>query len=505
MNAETLRRAILLDHAVSDRASQGGLSGYLNRVVIDSRPEPRRFGEVAEPWQWDRVNAILPAVEHVAGFRRDYSGPLNFYFGYAKGHDKTSFIARLFNWLLGYSRRRLKVYAAAADADQARLIRDAMASERLLNPWLKRRVQIMLKAAWGSGGQLEILAADAASAQGKLPDVIVLDEVTHWHSKDFFDALYSARNKRPECVTVVTTNAGIKGSWQWELREAARQSSNWLYFEQPERQQLASWMNADRIAEDRKLLTPTEADRLLDNRWIDPGEESGFCLLDEALACRGGVGEGSKRSRYFAAVDYGPRRDRTALALLRRDGDGDPLALADLQCWHRPGGEVQIEEVERWIEAVHATRPQTVFVFDEYQMLSTIQKYEKQGYRIERFAPRGGAANYELAANLRSLIASRRIRWGEFTGPTLPHTTSPLPAADSFESELSQLLLRVTPSGYRFDHRSGKHDDRAVAVGMAALFAVSAPPLAEFAPPTPIPQPHFDFKSPPRRTFFGVR
>jgi len=506
VNAETLRRAIQVDHAVSDRASQSGLSGYLNRVVIDSRPDPRRFGEIAEPWQWDRVNAILPAVEHVAGFRKSYSGPLNFYFGYAKGHDKTSFIARLFNWLLSYSRRRLKVYAAAADADQARLIRDAMVSERLLNPWLKPRVQILLKAAWGRGGSLEILAADAASAQGKLPDVIVLDEVTHWHSKDFFDALYSARNKRPECVTIVTTNAGVKGSWQWELREAARTSPNWHFVEQPERQQLASWMNADRIAEDRKLLTPTEADRLLDNRWIDPGEESGFCLLEEAMACRAVcVGEGSARSRYFAAVDYGPRRDRTALSLVRRDADSDPLSLADLRCWHQPGGEVQIEAVEEWIEAVHAKQPLTTFVFDEYQMLSTIQKYEKKGYRVERFAPRGGAANYELAANLRSLIASRRIRWPEFVGPTPPHTTSPLPDATSFESELSQLLLRVTPSGYRFDHKSGKHDDRAVAVGMAALFAVSAPPLAEWQPPQSLPRRQFDFKSPPQRNLFGVR
>lgn len=424
----------------------------------------------------------------------------------------------MLNWVLGYSKKRIRAYAAAADADQARLIRDAMVRERELNSWLKPRVQIMLKAAWGRGGSLEILAADAASAHGKAPDITIVDEFTHIHNRDFIDALYSARNKRPGSVFIIQTNAGIKGSYQWDFREFARTSDRWHFYEQPVGVHLASWMDEKAIAEDRKLLTPTEADRLLDNRWIDPGEESGFCLLDEALACRTiGVGEGDCRSRYFAGVDFGPRRDRTALALVRRD-DPTPVTLpngeshwpdatytvVDLQCWHRPGGEVQIEEVEKWVEAANARyRPQ--FVFDEYQMLSTIQKYEKLHYQIERFAPRGGAANYELAANLRSLIASRRIRWQQRSGPTLPHTDVLVSGADTFEDELSQLLLRVTPSGYRFDHKSGKHDDRAVAVGMAALFAVNAKPLAVFEPPQPIAQNQFDFKSAPRRTFFGVR
>lgn len=507
MNPEQLRRAIKLDTELSDRLSQQGFQQYLDRVIIDSRPEPKRFGSVCEWWQKLKVDAVLPAIEYVTGYRNHYDGPLNFYFELAKGGDKSGFAARILNWVLGYSRKKIKAYAAAADTDQARLIRDAMFRERELNTFLRRRVQILLKAAWGRGGQLEILAADAASSHGKTPDLLIIDEFTHIHSREFFDALYSARNKRPSCVTIIQSNAGVKGSYQWELREIARTTpSRWFFYAQPEYTHLASWMNEAAIAEDAKLLTKTEADRLLFNRWIDPGEESGFCLLDEAMACRtGGVGEGCSRSRYFAAVDYGPRRDRTALSLVRRDGDSEPLALADLKCWHRPGGEVQIEEVERWIEATHAAHPQTVFVFDEYQMLSTIQKYEKAGYRIERFAPRGGAANYEMAANLRSLIASRRIRWAESIGPTPPHTNSPLPGATSFEDELSQLLLRVTPSGYRFDHKSGKHDDRAVAVGMAALFAVSAPPLAEFAPPEPLPRRDFDFKAPPRRQIFGVR
>lgn len=507
MNPQQLRRAIKLDQELSDRLSQQGFEQYLSRVLIDSRPEPKRFGAVCEWWQKLKVDAVLPAIEYVTGYRSHYDGPLNFYFELAKGGDKSGFAARTLNWVLGYSKKRIKAYAAAADTDQARLIRDAMARERELNAFLRKRIQILLKAAWGRGGQLEILAADAASSHGKTPDLLIIDEFTHIQSREFFDALYSARNKRPSCVTIIQSNAGIKGSWQWELREMARTSpSRWFFYAQPEFTHLASWMNEKAIAEDAKLLTKTEANRLLYNRWADPGEESGFCLLEEALACRVsdvGVGGGTARSRYFCGIDFAPRRDRTALSVLRREED-DTLTVVELKCWHRPGGEVQTEEVEQWVEATQK-RYSPTFVVDEYQMLALCQKYEKLGYRIERFAPRGGASNYEMAANLRSLIASRRIRWPEFTGPTPPHTNVLLPGADSLESELSQLLLRVTPSGYRFDHKSGKHDDRAVAIGMAALFAVNAPPLAEFAPPTPLAKSQFDFKSAPRRTFFGVR
>lgn len=513
-----LQRAIALDYAVSDRLSQRGLSPYLDRVVIDSRPQPRRFGEVAEWWQRDRNDAIVAAVEHAAGFRESYDGPLNFYFGYSKGHDKTSFIARLFNWLLGYSKRHLKVYAAAADADQAKLIRDAMVAERSLNPWLKPRVQVLTKAAWGRGGSLEILASDSASAQGKLPDVIVFDEITHWHRQDFFDALYSARNKRPACVAVVLTNAGFKGSWQWNLRETARQSPRWRFFESPERTQLASWMNAAAIAEDRKLLTPTEAKRLLDNIWIDPGEESGFVTLAEAEACvdaalvERAVGVGPPQTavptRYIAGVDYGPKRDRTALSVCHLDADGR-VVVDRLDCWHRRGGEVLVAEVEDWCRRVHRDFNRPRFVIDPYQMLGTVQTLRGEGCDVAEFSPRGGTANYEMAATLRSLLVSRRIGWPATAGLPGPPHSPPYEdlRGDTFAVELANLLLRATPSGYRFDHTSGRHDDRAVAVGMAALELTKSPPPPPAKPPQPLPQPPLNLHALPHaaaRGLFGV-
>lgn len=494
------------------------MRSYLKNVVIDCRPEPRRFGDVIEPWQQQRSDAILPAIEHVAGFRDSYDGPLNFWFGYVKGADKSSFIARLFNGLLAYSKRRLRMYACAADADQAKLIRDAMDVESSLNPWLRRRLRILNKIAYSftGAGSLEILASDAASGQGKLPDVVVMDELTHWTNKDFFDAIYSARNKRPNCVCVVLTNAGVKGTWQWELRNLAAASPNWHFFEQPPNTHLASWMNAARIAEDAKMLTPSEAKRLLQNVWCDPGETNGFVLYDEALACVDpsfcGGGRGSPHAARYLGVDYGPKRDRTALAVLHWDAAAKRVVVDELLCWAgSPQQPVPISMVEQWVDRVRKRYVVAALVVDPYQMMRSSEAWQKEcGLRVVEFEARGGKSNYEMAANLRSLVMERKIAWGAADGLPGPPSVSPAPTdlstTDTFTSELANLVLRPMAYGYRFDHESGRHDDRAVAVGMAALLAVREqrdrvePPKAIVQKPKPLT----DLSYAKSRNIFGV-
>ena len=502
-----LQRAIALDYEISDRLSQRSFRNYLQRVVIDSRPKPRRFGDVAESWQWDRVSAIEGAIEHVAGFRPDYAGPKNIWLGYSKGHDKTSFIARTFNWLLGYSRNRLKIYACASDADQAKLIRDAMTAERDLNPFLKKRVQVLMKAAWGRGGSLEILASDADSGQGKLPSCVVFDELSHWRNKEFFDAIYSARNKRPDCVVIVLTNAGFVGSWAHELREIARTSPRWHFFEQPVGQQLASWMDEAAILEDAKMLLPTEFRRLIRNEWIDLSEESGLLTRDEVNQAVDynlkQQQKGTRGFKYFASIDYGPKKDRTVITVEHREPDGKVLT-DHLECWHRPGGTVLVDEVEAYADKLNQAFFSPTWTIDGYQMEGTIQRFESKGYKVNRFEPRGGKSNYELASNLRYLIASGRFKWYPGAGRvTLPRKYGDPAfvitefADDTLEKELSSLVIKLTAAGFRLDHVSNKHDDRAVGLGMSALAIVNEPLLPPLPAPTPVQLPPRDFRNLP--------
>jgi len=493
-----IAKKLQLTYALADRESSQSFRKYLNRVVIDSRPQPKRFGDIAEQWQWDRAEAITAAVEQAAGLRSDYNGPLNFYFGYSKGHDKSSFVARLCNWFLAYSKYRAKAFACAADAEQASIIRQCMEAEAALNPWLLKRLTILNRVAYSSytGASLEILASDAASGQGKLPDLLIMDEVTHWQNKDFFDAMYSARNKRPTCVTIICCNAGHFDTWQYELRNIAKESKSWHFFEQPVGVQLASWMSSERIAEDRKLLTPTEARRLLDNEWIDPGEEAGFVTLQDALACEEDKLEhsfscGSRPHRlphhYIAAIDYGVRNDRTALCVGHFDKVEEKVIIDRLDTYQGSADKpVTIKLVEKWIEEVKADYQYISFVIDPYQMLSTIQKYQHRSYDIREFEYLAGKRNYELAQNLRNLIVNKQIKWPKDAGKIVhvPQINKDdtlklyeLPAAyvegtDTLASELSQIIIKLMNYGYKIDHQSGRHDDRSVAVGMMSLVAV---------------------------------
>lgn len=515
-----LARAVELDYAISDRIAAKSFRGYLDRVVINSRPEPRRMGDIEKPFQTERAAVITPALEYMAGLRDNYNGPLNFWFTMPKGSDKTGFCARAASWALAYSKKKLKIYVAASDADQSRLVRDSMQAELDLNPWLKKRVHLLYKAGWGPGGNIEILASDAASAQGVAPDLLIADEICHWHNRTLFDALYSARNKRPACVTIIATNAGYKSHFSYEIREQARQSPRWYFYEAAPNSKLAGWMDHDAIAEDRKLLHPAEASRLLDNVWQDTSLDLGFATREEVDRCvkphLTPVAKGTERNyKWYAAVDYGPKKDRTVLCLVYREPQSGVCCVERMSCWHQPGGTVLVNEVDNAIDYINAKYPSVRWSIDPYQMESTIQRLEAKRINVERFASRGGAGNFELASALRSAIVNSRVAWYPNCGAiTLPHRLDepafPIESlrGDTLESELASLIIRPTSSGYRFDHTSNKHDDRAVALGMAVLAAVSDPlPPPPLEAPISVPSSPRDMKSLPfaaQRGLFGV-
>src|SRR5690606_14280881 len=99
--------------------SSRSLVQYLGHVVIDSRPQPRRWSECWEPWQGGIAGKIVPAVEQACGMRTDYTGPTKFCYVLPRGHDKTGLIGRIANGARGFSRRKTRIAVAASVKDQA--------------------------------------------------------------------------------------------------------------------------------------------------------------------------------------------------------------------------------------------------------------------------------------------------------------------------------------------------------------------------------------------------
>jgi hypothetical protein len=337
--AERIRQA----YRLAEQQSALSARAYLDHVVIDSKPEPRAFRLVARDWQWQFADALCPAIEAVAGVRKDYTGPHSFWITLARGHDKTSFIARLSNWLMAFPRARVSGVCAAADREQASILHEFMEAEADLNPWLRARLAFRTNKVVGQkASRLKVISADAFSSFGLKTDVTVCDELTHWPKRDLWDTLWSGRQKRPDSVYIVITNAGLLKTWQHDVVTMAKQDADWFVHDQPGR--FATWMDEARIQLERKLLPPGVAARVLDNRWLDPSEGCGFVTRTEAEACEqmgANLGlayrfSGDAQREYFAGVDYGPKRDRTVCCVLHKEGD---LVVVDqMEVWQGSPG-----------------------------------------------------------------------------------------------------------------------------------------------------------------------
>jgi hypothetical protein len=475
---EQLKAKLEATYRLNDRMSGLGFKYFLERTVIDCTatedPEPKMFVDVAEPWQLYQSLTLAPAIEAVTKIgTKPYRGPRFFWRGMPRGHDKTSSIARMCNWILAYSKRNLSGICTAADRDQAALLTDFMQREAALNPWYNKHLDFKRDRVVGRNGTtLRVLAADAYGAYGLRNDFTICDELTHWTVEELWHAIATGIHKRPGAVLVVLTNAGVKGSWQWDVRNQAANSK--------------SWMTSEQALDGQRGLPNAVVRRLHKNQWIDPAEESGYVTRADALQCED-LGrelglkeneEGDPSFEYVAAIDYGPRKDRTVCVIGHRVNDRFEVDKMDV--WQGRDfpitKTVPIKVVEDWIETVRHNFPKVTFIIDPYQMESTIQKYSGT-CRVEKFDARGGKGNMEMAILLRDLIVNKRLAWypdcGRIMAPAKlggqELTWSTLP------DEFADLVLKFMNYGFRFDNVNNKHDDRVVALGMAAWRAMGGP------------------------------
>lgn len=462
---------------------------FLDRCVINSHPNPRPFGDVADPWQRQLAAAKAAALEGIAGVR-DYHGPRSFLTILPRGHDKSSLEARLIAWALVYSRRKIEGYLCATDRDQAALVLKAMEDEAQLNPWWGGRLSITSKRVVGPGGSVEVVPADAASAYGFRGNLYIMDEVTHWKNDHLWTAVVSGREKVPGSLLICITNAGILGSWQDQLlrQVALKDPDEWSTFAPTGH--LASWMTKDRMDKLREQIPPLQAKRVLDNIWIDPAEELGYLTVEQIRGCEDEtvdpLGHYVPGAQYVASVDYGATNDRTALVVGYLDKVGRVAIARIVTIQGKPGAPVAVDDVEKWCREVHEVYRVQKFLLDPHQMEGTIQRLEKSGLPAERVSFRGGAFNTDIATNLRSLVVNRKIRW---------HPKQGL----DFSGELASLVTKLTPTGYKFDHTSGRHDDQAFAVATMALEAVKRP----FVPPAVGPLPPLSWVVTQGSSLFG--
>lgn len=489
-----LEESLALSDALALEYGKRSLGYFLDQITINSSPEPKRFGSCADPWQRDLLRPIIPAVDDLAGLTVGYSGPRRFMQILARGHNKSSLEAWIAAFLLISSKRLIKGYVLAADRDQGRLILQAMEDLIAHNSWIAKQLVVTKNVITGPAGFVEVLPCDAASMMGLRGNFYIADEFTHWKNQKAWTSLVTGLRKVTPTVFVAISNAGLLDSWQHNAFVTAKaQPRTWVLFHRPGT--LASWLDPKGLEEDRLLVPPSEARRLFDNVWIDPAEEHDYLRRTEVDGCSelGRALNLIYRPRreygvdnYVAAIDFGPKRDRTAM-VVGHQNETSQVVVDKLDVWQgkdRPGGAVTVRDVEDWIRNTWAKFRPKVFVIDSFQMLGTIEWMQREGIPVEPFNFRGGAGNYEMAQHLRSMIVGKRLVWYEGAGAI---------GDETLESELVGLRVKKMHYGFRFDHDNQKHDDRAVALGMMSMMAVGFAATTQVLPrPTPPHPPQRD-------------
>ncbi len=407
-------------------------------------PDGRSYGLSLEPWQLEDLQAMDQRDEYP-----------NVLLSRPRGHSKTSDLAAevVCELFLGVPGGRL--FAAAVDSDQARLLHELAAGFIQRSPILADsatvgRDSITIPA---TGTKLQVLSSDAPSAYGLLPTWICCDEIAEWPDRRLFDALFSATGKTPGCRFVVIGTSGIIGHWSQELFNLAQQTPGW-YFKS--RGQCASWIKPEWLEQQRRLLPEGVFRRLHQNEWVS---SAGNVLTEEEVQAVFDINlrrqiEGRPATRYFVGVDLGLVNDRTVRAVVHREGQ--KTVVDSIRTWQGSTEQrVLLGDIEEDLLRCCRAFRHPIISCDFWQAAGLVERLKGAGLRIrdERFS---SAFRQRLDAHLLQQIRDGLLK-------SYPH--------EALMDELRRLQVVQNRNGWRLDHPSGAHDDHIIAVGLACLAA----------------------------------
>lgn len=450
----------------------------LSALVLDSGA---LWGEEATGWQRADAEALL---------RLDLGAPRLHFITRPRGGSKTTDAGGVaLAALITQAPPRSTSHAYARDRDQAALLVDAIGG-LVARTGLAGLVEV---GSWSvtvraSGARLAVESADAASAYGHLPFLVVADELAQWPTargaRALWEAIVSGLPKRPDSRLAVLTTAGDPAHWSAGVLANARTSARWHVSEVPGP---LPWADPGDLAEQARMLPASAYARLHLNRWT--AAEDRLVSTEDLAACvtLDGPQRPDPRHRYVIGLDLGLKNDRTVLAVChaehasaqlvrpgaRPGGSGSApavpgpaataLPLVVLDRLHVLSGTqarpVQLADVEA-IAHEAATAYRAPIRLDPWQAVGLAQRLRARGVAVVEwtFSP---VSVGRLAMTLHLLLREHRLA---------------LPDDAELLDELATVRLRESrPGVYRLDHDASAHDDRAVALGLAALALVERP------------------------------
>jgi hypothetical protein len=409
-----------------------------------------RWGERATEVQRRDAEALL-----------DRAGPRRHWISRSRGYSKTDDLACVtVAVLLEQLRAGDEAIGVAADRDQARILIDRIRRIAERTPELAGALDVQTYAVTTRAGvRFEAMPADAASSWGRSPAWTVADELCQWNetpnARTVWESVSTAAVKVRGRVAIITTS-GDPGHWSRGVYEHALTDVGWRV---SETHGPAPWLDAAEVESERRRLPESAYLRLFENRWC--ATEDKLLPYEDVAACAVLPGrlDPQPRMQYVMGVDLAIRRDRTAVAVAHAEpveglGGAVRIVVDSLDVFEASRRrDIDLSAVEGCVEARSRQYNDAAVIFDPAQAHQMMQRLRGAGVRVIEHAFTA-ASNSRRALALLELVRARRLA---------------LPDEQDVVQEFAALrLVERGPGLYRYDHDSGKHDDRVTAIGLAA-------------------------------------
>lgn len=415
-------------------------------IVVDD--QPTLFGNVITDWQLDFFEAV---------FSRHPDGTPKHRVVYSerrRGESKTEdmAIAALADLLFGP--RFSKSYVVATDKDQAAVVRESVERLQACTPLLAKLVvtrSIITNPATGS--TVTILAADERTNWGLRARRIFFDELSLQVDAKLWTVMISTLGKSKRAQMVACSMAGHDfASIGWKVRKTALEDPAY-FFQSREGTELAPWLSAKDMEEQKVWLLPADFARLWLCRWT---EVDGSWITREMyeLAEIGEESLGDKVHRHVIYVDLGLVHDLTAIAVARAEDDGTVI-LSSLHTMKGTRAEpVNLEAVENLVADLVERFNVRAVTFEAWQAVGSVQRLQKRlpGVKVDALSPTQGT-QATLFQTLLTLFATNQL-------VLFPH--------EQLRKEALGLLVKLSGGQAKVVGTNAVHQDHVVAVGGAA-------------------------------------
>jgi len=341
-----------------------------------SLPDGRRLRETMPDDPWIEADVLRPILA-VNGDGLPLH-PL-VYVELARGHWKTGGVAAV-AMVEALRADGTEVYAIASDFDQAALLVEAMRGQARRNPLLARlfhqtKYEFSVPS---TGSRIRIMSSDAPSFFGIGVDArrlrIVCDELGQWQGRELFDAAITTLPKARDAQLVIISNAGVKGTWQEEVRMGAA-ASGYHLFSAPG--VIASWIRPEDLERVKATVPPPVFARFYENKWVE--EVGGFIEMEAWDACQATVPPLDAHTPVVIGVDAAVSGDCFACVAVSRDPDRprDGVMVRDVRIWKPDGGLIDFDEPRAYLAEFCRAHRVVQVAYDPFQLHDFMTQFQR--------------------------------------------------------------------------------------------------------------------------------